>query len=55
MQFIPGAGDIGAALVAVPQTAGVIFTGSAEVARLIQAQLATRLRWESWCRLSGNI
>ncbi|HEX7873247.1 MAG TPA: trifunctional transcriptional regulator/proline dehydrogenase/L-glutamate gamma-semialdehyde dehydrogenase [Sphingobium sp.] len=43
LQFLPGEGDIGAALVAAPETAGVIFTGSTEVARLIQRQLATRL------------
>ncbi|GGZ03414.1 trifunctional transcriptional regulator/proline dehydrogenase/L-glutamate gamma-semialdehyde dehydrogenase [Novosphingobium colocasiae] len=43
LQFLPGDGAIGAALVAAPQTAGVIFTGSTEVARLIQRQLALRL------------
>jgi RHH-type proline utilization regulon transcriptional repressor/proline dehydrogenase/delta 1-pyrroline-5-carboxylate dehydrogenase len=42
LQFLPGDGAIGAALVAAPQTAGVIFTGSLEVARLIQRQLAAR-------------
>jgi RHH-type proline utilization regulon transcriptional repressor/proline dehydrogenase/delta 1-pyrroline-5-carboxylate dehydrogenase len=43
LQLLPGDGRIGAALVAAPQTAGVVFTGSTEVARLIQRQLATRL------------
>mgnify|MGYP001806335943 CR=1 FL=1 len=43
LQFTPGDGKLGAALVAVPETAGVMFTGSTEVARLIQAQLATRV------------
>ncbi len=43
LQLLPGDGRIGAALVAAPETAGVIFTGSTEVARLIQKQLAGRL------------
>ncbi|WP_448951344.1 trifunctional transcriptional regulator/proline dehydrogenase/L-glutamate gamma-semialdehyde dehydrogenase [Labrys neptuniae] len=43
LQLLPGEGRVGAALVAAPQTAGVMFTGSTEVARLIQAQLAARL------------
>ncbi|MDR3470751.1 MAG: trifunctional transcriptional regulator/proline dehydrogenase/L-glutamate gamma-semialdehyde dehydrogenase [Devosia sp.] len=43
VQFVPGAGDVGAALVANPAAAGVVFTGSTEVARLIQQQLAERL------------
>ena len=43
LQLIPGDGTVGAALVAAPKTAGVMFTGSTEVARLIQRQLATRL------------
>jgi RHH-type proline utilization regulon transcriptional repressor/proline dehydrogenase/delta 1-pyrroline-5-carboxylate dehydrogenase len=43
LHLLPGAGDLGAALVAAPQTAGVMFTGSTEVARLIQRQLAARL------------
>jgi len=43
LQLLPGAGEtIGAALVADPRIAGVIFTGSTEVARIIQRQLATR-------------
>ncbi|MDO9417926.1 trifunctional transcriptional regulator/proline dehydrogenase/L-glutamate gamma-semialdehyde dehydrogenase [Pararhizobium sp.] len=43
LQFVPGSGRLGAALVAAPETAGVMFTGSTEVARQIQAQLAERL------------
>ena len=43
LQFTPGDGRLGAALVAAPETAGVMFTGSTEVARLIQAQLAERV------------
>ncbi|RFZ89620.1 trifunctional transcriptional regulator/proline dehydrogenase/L-glutamate gamma-semialdehyde dehydrogenase [Shinella sp. WSJ-2] len=43
LQFTPGAGALGAALVGADKTAGVMFTGSTEVARLIQAQLAERL------------
>ena len=43
LQLLPGDGAIGAALIAAPETAGVMFTGSTEVARLIQKQLATRL------------
>ena len=43
LQFAPGSGRFGAALVAAPQTAGVIFTGSTEVARQIQLQLSERL------------
>ena len=42
LQFVPGAGRVGAALVGASKTAGVMFTGSTEVARLIQAQLAER-------------
>ncbi|WP_137788170.1 trifunctional transcriptional regulator/proline dehydrogenase/L-glutamate gamma-semialdehyde dehydrogenase [Sphingomonas sp. 3P27F8] len=43
LQLLPGDGEIGAALVAAPETAGVMFTGSTEVARLIQRELAGRL------------
>ncbi|MES2173491.1 MAG: trifunctional transcriptional regulator/proline dehydrogenase/L-glutamate gamma-semialdehyde dehydrogenase [Pseudomonadota bacterium] len=43
LQLLPGDGRIGSALVAAPQTAAVMFTGSTEVARLIQRQLSTRL------------
>ncbi len=43
VQLLPGAGDVGAALVGDGRTAGVVFTGSTNVARLIQRQLAGRL------------
>jgi RHH-type proline utilization regulon transcriptional repressor/proline dehydrogenase/delta 1-pyrroline-5-carboxylate dehydrogenase len=43
LQLLPGDGRVGAALVGAPNIAGVMFTGSTEVARLIQAQLADRL------------
>jgi len=43
VQLLPGAGDVGAALVADRRTRGVMFTGSTEVARIIQKQLASRL------------
>jgi RHH-type proline utilization regulon transcriptional repressor/proline dehydrogenase/delta 1-pyrroline-5-carboxylate dehydrogenase len=43
LQLMTGAGALGAALVDAPQTAAVMFTGSTEVARLIQRQLAGRL------------
>ncbi|WP_310532762.1 trifunctional transcriptional regulator/proline dehydrogenase/L-glutamate gamma-semialdehyde dehydrogenase [Novosphingobium sp.] len=43
LQFVPGDGAIGAALVGASETMGVLFTGSTEVARLIQRQLAARL------------
>jgi RHH-type proline utilization regulon transcriptional repressor/proline dehydrogenase/delta 1-pyrroline-5-carboxylate dehydrogenase len=43
LQFLPGGGEVGAALVADPRVRGVMFTGSTEVARLIQRQLADRL------------
>ncbi|MGO7653248.1 aldehyde dehydrogenase family protein, partial [Rhizobium ruizarguesonis] len=36
-------GRLGAGMVGAPETAGVMFTGSTEVARMIQAQLAERL------------
>ncbi|WP_394730618.1 bifunctional proline dehydrogenase/L-glutamate gamma-semialdehyde dehydrogenase PutA [Altererythrobacter sp. GH1-8] len=42
LQLVTGAGEIGATLVAAPETCGVIFTGSTEVAKLIQRQLAKR-------------
>ena len=42
LQFLPGAGDVGAALCGHADTAGVVFTGSLEVARLIERQLAGR-------------
>ncbi|WP_339852382.1 trifunctional transcriptional regulator/proline dehydrogenase/L-glutamate gamma-semialdehyde dehydrogenase [uncultured Nisaea sp.] len=43
LQLVPGAGEVGAALVADSRVRGVMFTGSTEVARLIQAGLAGRL------------
>jgi RHH-type proline utilization regulon transcriptional repressor/proline dehydrogenase/delta 1-pyrroline-5-carboxylate dehydrogenase len=43
LQFVPGGGSLGAALIDAPQTAGVMFTGSTGVARMIQSQLANRL------------
>lgn len=43
LQLLPGDGRIGAALVASEKICGVMFTGSTEVARLIQSQLAARL------------
>ncbi len=43
LQLVCGDGAIGAALVGAEQTAGVMFTGSTEVARLIQRQLAGRV------------
>jgi RHH-type transcriptional regulator, proline utilization regulon repressor / proline dehydrogenase / delta 1-pyrroline-5-carboxylate dehydrogenase len=43
LQLLPGDGEVGAALVADARIHGVMFTGSTEVARLIQRQLARRL------------
>ena len=43
LQLMPGAGEVGAALVADPRVQGVVFTGSTPVARLIEKQLAGRL------------
>ncbi|CAH1657150.1 fused DNA-binding transcriptional repressor/proline dehydrogenase/1-pyrroline-5-carboxylate dehydrogenase PutA [Hyphomicrobiales bacterium] len=43
LQLLPGDGKVGAALVADAHVRGVMFTGSTEVARLIQGQLAERL------------
>ncbi|NKM67357.1 trifunctional transcriptional regulator/proline dehydrogenase/L-glutamate gamma-semialdehyde dehydrogenase [Rhizobium laguerreae] len=43
LQFVPGSGRLGAGMVSAEETAGVMFTGSTEVARMIQAQLAERL------------
>ena len=42
LQLLPGGGEVGAALVADPGTKAVLFTGSTEVARHIQAALAER-------------
>lgn len=44
LQLLPGAGDVGAVLTAHEDCAGVLFTGSTEVAKLIQTALAKRLR-----------
>jgi len=43
LQLVPGDGHIGAALVEDPQISGIMFTGSTEVARLIQSRIARRL------------
>jgi RHH-type proline utilization regulon transcriptional repressor/proline dehydrogenase/delta 1-pyrroline-5-carboxylate dehydrogenase len=44
LQLLPGAGEtVGAALVADARVQGVLFTGSTEVARRLQRQLAGRL------------
>jgi RHH-type proline utilization regulon transcriptional repressor/proline dehydrogenase/delta 1-pyrroline-5-carboxylate dehydrogenase len=44
LQCLPGLGEtVGAALVAHPDIQGVLFTGSTQVARHLQAQLATRV------------
>ena len=44
VQLVPGTGEVvGAALVAHPQVAGVMFTGSTEVAHLIAQTLSKRL------------
>ncbi|MEW6560683.1 MAG: trifunctional transcriptional regulator/proline dehydrogenase/L-glutamate gamma-semialdehyde dehydrogenase [Pseudomonadota bacterium] len=43
LQLLPGDGRVGAALVGDARIRGVLFTGSTEVARLIQTQLASRL------------
>jgi RHH-type proline utilization regulon transcriptional repressor/proline dehydrogenase/delta 1-pyrroline-5-carboxylate dehydrogenase len=43
LHLVPGDGRIGAALVGSTAIAGVLFTGSTEVAKLIQAQLSGRL------------
>jgi RHH-type proline utilization regulon transcriptional repressor/proline dehydrogenase/delta 1-pyrroline-5-carboxylate dehydrogenase len=42
LHLVIGAGDVGAALVADPRIAGVAFTGSTEVARLINRSLAAK-------------
>jgi RHH-type proline utilization regulon transcriptional repressor/proline dehydrogenase/delta 1-pyrroline-5-carboxylate dehydrogenase len=43
VQLLPGDGAVGAALVGDVRIRGVMFTGSTDVARLIQKQLAPRL------------
>jgi RHH-type proline utilization regulon transcriptional repressor/proline dehydrogenase/delta 1-pyrroline-5-carboxylate dehydrogenase len=42
LQFMPGDGKIGAALVSAPDIGGVVFTGSTEVARSINRVLAAK-------------
>lgn len=42
LQLLPGAGDVGAALTQDARINGVIFTGSTEVAQLINCNLAAR-------------
>jgi RHH-type proline utilization regulon transcriptional repressor/proline dehydrogenase/delta 1-pyrroline-5-carboxylate dehydrogenase len=42
LQFVPGDGAIGAVLAAHPDIAGVVFTGSTEVARAINRMLAAK-------------
>ena len=42
LQFVPGDGKVGAALVADDRVAGVAFTGSTEVGRLINRALAAK-------------
>ena len=42
LHFVPGDGRTGAALVADPRVAGVVFTGSTEVARAINGALAQK-------------
>ncbi|MDI4663447.1 bifunctional proline dehydrogenase/L-glutamate gamma-semialdehyde dehydrogenase PutA [Xanthobacter autotrophicus] len=43
LHLLPGDGSVGAALVAAPEVAGVMFTGSTEVARRIAEVLSRRL------------
>jgi RHH-type transcriptional regulator, proline utilization regulon repressor / proline dehydrogenase / delta 1-pyrroline-5-carboxylate dehydrogenase len=43
LAVLPGAGEVGAAIVADARVQGVVFTGSTPVARLIEKQLAGRL------------
>src|SRR5579864_1194131 len=43
LQLMPGAGEVGAALIADPRVQGVVFTGSTPVARGIEKELAGRL------------
>ena len=50
VQLVPGTGEtVGAALVAHPLVAGVMFTGSTEVARIIAQSLAKRLSPQGRC------
>ena len=43
LQLLPGAGDVGAAIIADERIQGVVFTGSTPVARLIEKELAGRV------------
>ncbi|QEE42531.1 MULTISPECIES: trifunctional transcriptional regulator/proline dehydrogenase/L-glutamate gamma-semialdehyde dehydrogenase [unclassified Methylobacterium] len=43
LQILPGAGDVGAALVGDARVQGVMFTGSTGIAKTIQGRLAERL------------
>ena len=43
IQLLPGDGEAGAALTVHPEIAGILFTGSTDVARIIQRALAQRL------------
>ena len=44
LQFLPGPGEtVGAALVSDPRVQGVVFTGSFEVAKILQRTLSSRL------------
>ncbi|GGD70013.1 bifunctional proline dehydrogenase/L-glutamate gamma-semialdehyde dehydrogenase PutA [Croceicoccus mobilis] len=43
LKLVPGDGKVGAALVASEEVMGVMFTGSTQVAQLIQKQLSKRL------------
>ena len=42
LHLLPGEGDVGAALVDIPNIAGVCFTGSTEVAKIINLNLANK-------------
>jgi RHH-type proline utilization regulon transcriptional repressor/proline dehydrogenase/delta 1-pyrroline-5-carboxylate dehydrogenase len=42
LHLVPGAGDVGARIIADPRLAGVAFTGSTEIARAIAAALAKK-------------
>jgi RHH-type proline utilization regulon transcriptional repressor/proline dehydrogenase/delta 1-pyrroline-5-carboxylate dehydrogenase len=43
LQLMPGAGEVGATLIADARVQGVVFTGSTPVARLIEKEIAARL------------
>jgi RHH-type proline utilization regulon transcriptional repressor/proline dehydrogenase/delta 1-pyrroline-5-carboxylate dehydrogenase len=43
LALVPGAGEVGAAIIADARVQGVVFTGSTPVARLIEKELAGRL------------